>query len=42
MAHNEDEDELGVSGYYNFDNGYVKPEDLAIGRNKVSQQVNAV
>lgn len=30
----EDEDELGISGYYNFDKGgHVDPEHLAIGRN---------
>ena len=25
----QDEDELGTSGYYNFDKGYIKPETLA-------------
>ena len=34
----QDEDELGTSGYYNFDKGYIKPETLAMGRNKERDQ----
>ena len=35
MNQGDDEDEL--SGYYNFDGGYVKPETIAIGRNYVKE-----
>jgi hypothetical protein len=35
----EDDDELGVSGYYNFDKpGQHQPEQFAIGRNFQMQE----